>query len=82
MKSGKYTLGYKTVLKTLRSGKGAWRRAPLAPCAAAARAAAAALVAPGGGLAQPQDLDASCAAPSERAAAGPAAPGPSLARRR
>ena len=24
MKSGKYTLGYKTCLKTLRSGKGAW----------------------------------------------------------
>ncbi len=27
MKSGKYTLGYKTVLKCLRSGKGACRRA-------------------------------------------------------
>ena len=26
MKSGKYTLGYKTVLKCLRSGKGACRR--------------------------------------------------------
>lgn len=29
MKSGKYTLGYKTVLKTLRSGKGALWVSPL-----------------------------------------------------
>jgi large subunit ribosomal protein L30e len=33
MKSGKFTLGYKTTLKTLRSGK-VWRRAVLLACSA------------------------------------------------
>lgn len=36
MKSGKYTLGYKTVLKCLRSGKGACA-VPACPPAAPAR---------------------------------------------
>lgn len=34
MKSGKYTLGYKTCLKTLRSGKGALAEPPPARAAA------------------------------------------------
>lgn len=32
MKSGKYTLGYKTCLKTLRSGKGKQQESPCRPC--------------------------------------------------